>query len=162
MAMMKVLMGDIREVVGINDGDVAGDNYDNSGEDDIDASDDNLIESELSVCQVATSTKFDTWQYLMLTWKEDEGLTLYANGELLAKSNDPIPEEGKHARDSFTRLAVGRSSSGPPYGNTKMSVGSLVFFETHLPKSDALKMFLYYWGNGKISMTNSCIEQSLL
>ena len=89
----------------------------------------------------------------MLTWKEDEGLALYANGDLVTKSSDPIPQEGKHAVDGFTRLAIGRSSSGPPYGNTKMSVGSLVFFETHLAKSDALKMFLYYWGNGKKSAT---------
>ena len=73
---------------------------------------------------------------------------MYIDG-LERDSSNAISQEGKHLQDKYTTLALGRSSTGPPYGYTKMSLGSVVFFDTVVPQKDIKKIFLYYWGNGK-------------
>lgn len=67
----------------------------------------------------------------------------------MASSEAVVAQQGEHLEDSISHLAVGRNSAGPPYGNTKMAVSSLVFFEHHVRSSDAQKISMYYWSSGE-------------
>lgn len=104
----------------------------------------------LVTSQVEAPYTTNKWQYALVTWKQEDGLTLYMDGNPVASSEAVVPQQGDHMEDSFTHLAVGRNTAGPPYGNTKMAMSSLVFFDHHVSSPDAKKISLYYWGSGKL------------
>ena len=85
----------------------------------------------------------------MVTWARENGLALYINGTEIARARGYMPQEGDHDKDSHTRLIVGRSAAGAPYGYTKMVTSSLVFFDTEVPAESAKDVFLYFSSNGK-------------
>lgn len=102
-----------------------------------------------STLQLETPYPVNKWEYLIVTWKADAGLSLYMDGKPVASSEAMIAQKGEHLQDASTHLAVGRNTAGPPYGNTKMTVASLVFFDHHVRASDAQKISMYYWSSGK-------------
>jgi hypothetical protein len=73
------------------------------------------------------------------------------DGVPVASSEAVVPQQGDHMQDTFSHLAVGRNTAGPPYGNTKMAMSSLVFFDHHVRLLDAKKISMYYWGSGRFT-----------
>ncbi len=85
----------------------------------------------------------------MFTWKKNEGLSFYINGHLKDKMKHSINKPGLHHNDKFTRFEIARNIAGPPYGHAQFTINSLAFFDEYLSKADALREYIYYWGNGK-------------
>lgn len=86
----------------------------------------------------------------MFTWKKNEGLSLYVNGHLKDHMKHLIDKPGLHHTDKLTRFEIARNIAGPPYGHAQFTINSLAFFDEHLSKADALREYIYYWGNGKL------------
>lgn len=85
----------------------------------------------------------------MVTWARENGLALYINGTEIARARGYMPQEGDHDKDAYTRLIVGRSAAGAPYGYTRMVTSSLVFFDAEVPVASAKDVFLYFSSNGE-------------
>ncbi|XP_031555970.1 uncharacterized protein LOC116292758 [Actinia tenebrosa] len=117
-----------------------------------------VVSQSNSAWRVEAPYTTNKWQYVLITWKQEDGLTLYMDGAPVASSEAVVPQRGDHLQDSLTRLAVGRNSAGPPYGNTKMALSSLVFFDHHVRTLDAKKISLYYWGSVSQSSSNRFIK----
>ncbi|KAK3751286.1 hypothetical protein QZH41_012191, partial [Actinostola sp. cb2023] len=111
-----------------------------------------------SAWRVEAPYALNKWLYTLVTWRPDSGLTLYFDGSPVASSEAVVAQKGEHLQDSFTHLAVGRNTAGPPYGNTKMTVSSLVFFEHHVRPVDAEKISMYYWGSVSQSSSDRFIK----
>ena len=86
----------------------------------------------------------------MFTWKKNEGLSLYVNGHLKDHMKHLIDKPGLHHTDKLTRFEIARNIAGPPYGHAQFTINSLAFFDEHLSKADALREYIYYWGNGEL------------
>ena len=99
--------------------------------------------------QASAPVSFHEWKYVMFTWKKNEGLSLYINGHLKDQMKHSINKPGLHHTDKFTRFEIARNVAGPPYGHAQFTINSLAFFDEHLSKADALREYIYYWGNGK-------------
>ena len=109
----------------------------------------NLLHSfALYLTQVSTPISFHEWKYVMFTWKKTEGLSLYVNGHLKDQMKHLINKPGLHHTDKLTHFEIARNIAGPPYGHAQFTINSLAFFDEHLSKADALREYIYYWGNG--------------
>lgn len=86
----------------------------------------------------------------MFTWKNTEGLSLYINGQLKDHMKYAIDTPGMHHTDKFTRFEIARNTAGPPYGHAQFTINSLAFFDQLLSKAEALREYIYYWGNGRL------------
>jgi hypothetical protein len=99
----------------------------------------------------------------MFTWKKNEGLSLYVNGHLKDHMKHLVNKPGLHHTDKFSRFEIARNIAGPPYGHAQFTINSLAFFDEHLSKADALREYIYYWGNGKLRpLSLSTIVQQMV
>lgn len=117
-----------------------------------------LVSVPDEVWRVESDFELNAWQYVMVTWARENGLALYINGTEIARARGYMPQEGDHDKDSFTRLVVGRSAAGAPYGYTKMVASSLVFFDTEVPAESAKDVFLYFSSNVESSSSTRFVK----
>ena len=91
---------------------------------------------------LATELSTNHWQNIVMTWKKEEGLTLYENGAF----RDTVTlgqKNGDLMGDDNTMFLVGRGNGNPPFKNTRMYISSLSVFSRFLTSDDIPYVFTF-------------------
>ena len=91
----------------------------------------------------------DQWIYVIMTFKQGLGLSLYYDAQLRSMDNTGTPVPDTHPVDTDKNLLIGRNIEGPPYQYAAFSIASLTVFEEYLHEDDVNRVFLFFWSGSK-------------
>ena len=95
--------------------------------------------------QTSAPIIFDKWFYLIGTWSESEGLSLYENDVLKASDALGKTEASRPVNAAQTNLCIGGRVPNV-FGSdfAKFSIKSLAVFDECIPSSEAGRVALFY------------------
>lgn len=85
---------------------------------------------------------------MIITWSKDKGLHLYINGDPAGKTTDAI-EVQFHNNAKNSKISIGRENTGKSDSMARMTTNIFILFDQYITKTEATKVYVYYWGHCK-------------
>ena len=89
------------------------------------------------------------WIYLIATWKPSAGLYLYYNYMLKVTDSTGTTIEGADLNEANPNFCIGRNLHGPTFSYGQFQISSFTTFNSFVPDTDIINIFLFFWNSGE-------------
>ena len=111
--------------------------------------------------QVESDLKTGKWFYVLISWRQDKGLSMFIDGELKSQQASGADAlQPRHTQGIPVNAVIGKNVAGKDIVFTKFDIASFATFNTFMNEKIAYDVYVYYWTNGEYPNAGQTRDQS--